>query len=280
MYNIFIVWAFWKFTKFQVWNNRKIAFVSILTATSVSFILIFSMAFPIASLPSFKLTLGGLPIKITGYIFGPLIGLVVGLASDVISFFFRPTFIHYWYSLAFAMVGTIPGIVGYFFNRRWRSKKAVDTLFANKYIMSNYLITITFLVIILSTVTTLIVLQGDDFFAKQNLIRNKWVFLAISMFGITSMLVGMLLFRFILKPSTFNAIIPIVAFSAILEVINTPLLTAGDIASWGHSKDQFITILSGHLIITPAKIWVNLFVIYFAYKIVSPLIYNKTNNGW
>ncbi len=254
--------------------------MAILTATSVSFILIFSSVIPIASLPSFKLTLGGLPIKITSYIFGPLIGLVVGLSSDIISFFYRPTFIHYWYSLAFAVVGMVPGIIGYFFNRRWLSKKAVDKLFAKKYIMSNYLITIIFLVIILSTVTTWIVLQGDDFFAKQNLVRNKWIFLAISMFGITSMLIGMIVFRFILKPSTFNAVVPIIAFSAILEVISTPLLTAGDIASWGHSNDQFITILSGHLILTPAKIWVNLFVIYFAYKIVSPLIYNKTNNGW
>lgn len=274
------MWSFWKTFKFQTWNIRRIAFVSILIATSVSFILIFSSVVPIAALPSFKLTLGGLPIKLTGYIFGPLIGLVVGLASDLISFMFRPTFIHYWYSLAFAMVGMVPGIIGYIYNRRWRSKKVVDNLFARKYIVSNYLVTILLLVLILSAITTLIVWQGDDFFAKQNLIRNKWLFLGIAMFGIMSMLVGMIIFRFVLKPSVFNAVVPIVAFSAILEIINTPLLAAGDIAVWGYNSEQFITILTGHLILTPAKIWFNLFIIYFAYKIISPLIYNKTNNGW
>lgn len=274
------MWHFWKNFKWRTWNIRSIAFVAILIATSVSFILIFSSIVPIAALPAFKLTLGGLPIKLTGYIFGPLIGLVVGLASDLISFMFRPTFIHYWYSLAFALVGMIPGIIGYFFNRRWRDKRQVDTLFARKYIMSNYFITLILLILILSLVSTFIILQGDEVFSRQHLVKNKWLFLVISMFGIMTMLIAVIIFRFILKPSTLNAVIPIIAFSALLEIINTPLLTIGDIAVWGYNMDQFITLLTGHLLLTPAKIWFNLFIIYFAYKIVSPLIFNKTNNGW
>ncbi len=274
------MWFFWKTIKFQTWNIRRISFVSILIATSVSFILIFSSVIPIAALPSFKLTLGGLPIKLTGYIFGPLIGLVVGLASDIISFMYIPTFIHYWYSLAFAMAGIVPGIIGYFYNRHWISKKDVDNLFARKYMMFNFVITIMILVLILALVTTFIVLQGDAVFAKQSLVRNKWLFLSIAMFGIITMLIAMIVFRFVLKPSIFNAVVPIIAFSAILEIINTPLLTAGDIVVWGYDSNQFITVLTGHLILTPVKIWFNLFIIYFAYKIVSPLIYNKTNNGW
>jgi hypothetical protein len=37
---------------------------------------------------------GGLPIKLTGYIFGPLIGATTGAIADVISFSIIPTYIH------------------------------------------------------------------------------------------------------------------------------------------------------------------------------------------
>jgi hypothetical protein len=43
------------------------------------------------------------------------------------------------------------------------------------------------------------------------------------------MFIATIVFRFVLKPSTFNAILPIVTFSAILEIINTPLVSLGDI---------------------------------------------------
>ncbi|WP_127943045.1 ECF transporter S component [Mycoplasma sp. ATU-Cv-703] len=274
------MWVFWKSVRIRAWNIRKIAFVSILISTSVTFILIFSSVIPIAALPSFKITLAGLPIKLTGYIFGPFIGAITGIASDIISFMFRPTFLHWWYTLAFALVGLIPGVIGYIFNRRWLNKQDVDKLFTRKYIDSNFLVTVVILLLILVGVTTFVVLQGDQVFERQELITNKWVFLGISMFGISTMLIGIFVFRFALKPRSFNGVIPIIAFSAILEICTTPILTLGDVAVWGYDMKQFVTLLTGHLILTPAKIWFNLFVIYFAYKIVSPLIYNKTSNGW
>jgi len=37
---------------------------------------------------------GGLPVKLTGYIFGPVIGAMTGALSDLISFLMRPTYFH------------------------------------------------------------------------------------------------------------------------------------------------------------------------------------------
>ena len=91
------------------------------------------------------------------------------------------------------------------------------------------------------------------------------------------MLIATIIFRFVLKPSTLNGILPIVAFSAILEIINTPLTTLGDIATW-ELTDGFLIILTGHLLISPIKIWGNMVIILFAYRVISPLIYKKTEN--
>ncbi len=73
--------------------------------------------------------------------------------------------------------------------------------------------------------------------------------------------------------------LPIIAFSALLEAINTPLVALGDISVF-NLKDDFLTVLTGHLLLSPIKIWSNLLIILFAYKIISPLIYNRTDNGW
>ena len=272
------MWNFWR-TRTKTWTNKKIAFVSILVAASVAFVLIFTRIAPIASLPSFKLMAGGLPIKLTGYIFGPLIGAVTGALADIISFSITPTYIHWWYTIAFALAGAIPGIIGYIMNRRWRKKAETDEKFEKTYNHPNFIVTLLILASIFIAIFTFVFIQGDEVFSKQKLITNKWIFLAISTSGILTMFVATIIFRFKMKPSIFNAIIPIVAFSAILELINTPLISLGDRAVWD-MKDEFVTILTGHLLFSPIKIWGNMLIILLSYRVVSPLIYNKTGNGW
>lgn len=272
------MWNFWR-KKTETWTNRKIAFVAILIATSVAFVLIFTKILPIASLPSFKLMAGGLPIKLTGYIFGPLIGLVTGAIADLLSFAIMPTYIHWWYTLAFAFAGAVPGVVGHFMNRRWKSKSKIDELFKEKVDEVNFISTLLILALIFIGIFIFVFLQGDKVFADQKLIKNKWIFLVISTSGVFSMFAATIIFRFLMKPLTINLILPIISFSALLEVINTPLISLGDKAVWG-IKDGFITILTGHLLMSPVKIWGNMLVILFAYKIVSPLIYNKSGNTW
>lgn len=87
------------------------AYVSILVAASVSFVIIGSRLGAITTFPSFKVAFGGLPIKITGYLFGPLIGAVTGLISDIVSFALLPTYYHPLYSFIMAMSGFVPGVI-------------------------------------------------------------------------------------------------------------------------------------------------------------------------
>lgn len=270
------MWAPWKS---RTWSNKKIAFVAILIATSVAFILIFARTAPITALPSMKLMAGGLPIKITGYIFGPLVGLITGLIADLLSFAIFPTIDHWWYVLAFALAGTVPGLVAYFMHRRWKNREANIPSDAHKVNNINFILTLAILVVVAAAIVIFTMMQSEETFAQGGLIKNKFVFLGVSLFGLSTMLIGTIVFRFIFKPKTFNALLPIIAFSAILEVATTPLITLGDMAAFDLHK-SFITLLTAHFLLSPVKIWLNLIIIFFSYKIVAPLIFNKTGNGW
>lgn len=272
----------WNFWRKHNWNNRKIAFVSILIATSVAFILIFNWIVPITTIPSFKIMAGGLPIKLTGYIFGPLIGAFTGFIADLLSFLMNPAFFHYWYSFAFASAGLIPGVVGYLMHRRWKNKNGPSQEDQVKYNNVNFIATLIILSAVITGVTTFIFLQDQSVFDSQKLIKNKFIFATIAIAGNSTMLIGVIIFRFVLKPKTFNSLLPIIVFSSILEIVDTPLIALGDqsvfFGDGDHSK--FLVLLTAHFLMSPVKIWGNMLIIAFAYKIVAPLIYNKTGNGW
>ncbi|AZZ65297.1 ECF transporter S component [Metamycoplasma phocicerebrale] len=100
---------------YRKWNPKKIAFVGVLIAISVVFFLISVRILPISALPAFKFSFIGLPIKITGFIFGPIVGFITGVLADFISFALVPTYYNFLYTLAVAVAGFIPGIAAYYF---------------------------------------------------------------------------------------------------------------------------------------------------------------------
>lgn len=278
------------FTRYN-WTNRKIAFVSILIAVSVVFVLIMTSILPFLIWPSLKISVGGLPIKITGYIFGPFIGMITGIVSDTLTFAFKPTYWHWAYMLSFAITGFVPGVVGYFMNRRWRGQGVFEEQNKDKINKLNVFLTMSLLALIAIGFSAVIYFFGSEMFDtskiatlsddEKPIITNKWVFLALALSGIGSMGIGIILMMFFLKKSTINTMLPIIAFSAILEIIVTPLIALGDISVLGTKQSAgFITVVSTHFLMSPVKIWVNLAVIFITYKIISPLIFNKQANGW
>lgn len=104
------------------WTSKKIAFIAVLIATSIAFVVIGAQLAAISSLPSLKLSLAGLPVKISGYLFGPIVGLVIGFTTDILTFLFVPTFYHPLYSLALGISGFIPGVFAYLYFSRINKK--------------------------------------------------------------------------------------------------------------------------------------------------------------
>ncbi|TPE58078.1 ECF transporter S component [[Mycoplasma] falconis] len=100
---------------YKKWNSKRIAFVGVLIAISVVFFLVSVRILPISALPSLKFSFIGLPIKITGFIFGPIVGMITGILADLISFALVPTYYNVLYTAAVAIAGFIPGLAAYYF---------------------------------------------------------------------------------------------------------------------------------------------------------------------
>ncbi|MGL5519948.1 MAG: ECF transporter S component [Metamycoplasmataceae bacterium] len=104
------------------WTPKKMAFVSILIATSIAFVVIGAQLAAVSAIPSIKLSLAGLPVKISGYLFGPLVGFIVGFFTDILTFLYIPTFYYPLYSIALGISGLIPGIFYWFYIKKYDNK--------------------------------------------------------------------------------------------------------------------------------------------------------------
>ncbi|UWV77748.1 hypothetical protein [Mycoplasmopsis cynos] len=79
--------------------------------------------------------------------------------------------------------------------------------------------------------------------------------------------------RFKLKSKFFLTIAPIISFSAVLELVNVPILSYADLLSiGGGDKNNIYIWVTQHILLSPIKIWFNVFVVFFSYSIVYKLI--------
>ncbi|WP_117275054.1 ECF transporter S component [Mycoplasmopsis edwardii] len=307
------------------WTIKKMVFVAILIAISVSFAVVVVQIMPLAIIPSFKISFIGLPIKITGFIFGPAIGVFVGLISDLLSILFiPPAGYHPLYTVAAAINGLVSGIFGVYFTHvlktafspEYKIQRIVQKIsilgvkynaakmnqnykLADKYALAiikldnkkayikenesirtlkniNVIVSLVILTLVLGIISIIIYYSPQEIL-DRSFISDKRILLPLMSLGTISMMFFVSIGRFKFKSKTFLALAPIVSFSAVLELVNLPVLSYADLYSigGGEKSDIFIWITQ-HVILSPVKIWFNVFVIYFSYSIVYKLI-NKNN---
>ena len=127
-------------------------------------------------------------------------------------------------------------------------------MFEEKYNVVNTIATLIVIASIIVGITMFIIFQDDSVFADQKMIKNKWAFLGIAVSGLSTMFIALFIFRFTMKPKTYNMVLPIIVFSALLEVTVTPLLTIGDQGTLLSKSGTFIDNLTAHILISPVKI--------------------------
>ncbi|QKT05550.1 ECF transporter S component [Mycoplasma sp. OR1901] len=315
-----------RFNLLPKWTIKKMVFVAILIAISVSFTIIAAQLVPIVNLPTYKFSFIGLPVKVSGFIFGPMVGLFVGIVSDFLSLLFiPPAGYNPVYTLATAINGLISGIFGFYFINILKTayskeyliqktmrkinilsikyheaklrnddilsekialkilelnskKKYVVSEHALRYQKNIYLFVSILLIILVIATNTLVVLNMPDKVIDNGIIQNRYWLLGIMNIGFVLMVLFILIGRFTLKTNTYINIVPIIVFSAYLELVNVPVLSYADLISLGSGniKDIFIWI-SQHILSSPLKIWFNTFVIFFTYSVISKLV-NKNEN--
>lgn len=68
-----------------------------LSSVSVVATIIVSITIPITVLPPIRIAFEGLMIKITGYMFGPIIGIICAAVTDILVMLFVPSYIIVYY---------------------------------------------------------------------------------------------------------------------------------------------------------------------------------------
>ncbi|VEU71032.1 ECF transporter S component [Mycoplasmopsis glycophila] len=319
----------WNIKLFPKWTIRKMAFVAILIAISVAFTIISAQIVPLVNIQSYKFSFIGLPIKISGFIFGPFVGLFVGIVSDFLSLLFiPPAGYNPVYTVAIAVNGIVSGIFGFYFvqfiknafskdyrlakisvkiyllNIKYNNYQAKENFYlvdkyankiirlqhkskyisedsSNKLLANIYLINgVAFLLMVAAIIGIYMSIAYDrnPAILNNSLIRDKTILLILMISGILLMVVFIIIGRFTLKLERYTVLVPIIVFSAFLELINTPILSVGDVLSLGSGNfDNYFFWVSQHILTSPIKIWFNMFVIYYSYMIVSKLI-NKNSH--
>lgn len=100
-------------TKTRWMTTPVLVKASLLAGLSIIFTRVFSFMIPLAGLPALRIGFGGLPIMISGILFGPLVGGVVGLVADLIGFLLNPMGGTYFpgFTISAALTGIIPGLI-------------------------------------------------------------------------------------------------------------------------------------------------------------------------
>ncbi len=73
------------------WLSTPVLVKAALLATlSIIFTRVFSFMIPLAGLPALRIGLGGIPIMVSGILFGPIVGAIVGVIADITGFMINP----------------------------------------------------------------------------------------------------------------------------------------------------------------------------------------------
>ncbi|EFF41382.1 conserved hypothetical protein, partial [Mycoplasmopsis alligatoris A21JP2] len=136
-------------------------------------------------------------------------------------------------------------------------------------------------ILIGSLILFLVILVGfivPQIYIESSLIKNRWGLMVFMISGFATMLIFLFVARFRLSESRYLILVPIVIFSALLELINVPILSIADTYALGTGNlDHIFLWIFTHIATSPIKIWFNMFVIYYSYSIIASLIYKNEN---
>lgn len=132
-------------------NNGKVKSMStntmvkaaFLTAISIVLTRFVSIMVPIAGMSAVRVGFGGIPIKISGFLFGPVVGGLSGMAADLLGVLINPqgTY-HPGFTLSSILGGVIPGIFGLYYRKYPKN--------GNPFTLSRVAVTVTVITLFVS----------------------------------------------------------------------------------------------------------------------------------
>ncbi|AHF61508.1 hypothetical protein P344_06800 [Spiroplasma mirum ATCC 29335] len=259
-------------------TTKNIAYITMLSAVSATVTIIISVTVPITVFPPIRIAFEGLMVKISGFIFGPIVGLLSGVVTDMIVMLFVPSYVHVAYIIVIASFGFISGCVSSL-NRAVGQRKWILFLLTNIFI------------IVFGTFASLMTWYSpvDTIELFAGLKTNKDVLVYIIVIGTGASLVIIWIIMFVYRYFDKNKqhywdLVAVIMLAVINEYWVTTLISAwGDIAFLTVSQnknsgtDGYGVTMISRLAMAPVKILFNSAIIYITYRAISPLIHKDTN---
>lgn len=264
--------VFWKWLKKDNYQGvrfttKNIAYMTMLTSVSVVATIIVSITIPITVLPPVRIAIEGLMIKITGYMFGPIVGIICAAITDLLVMLFVPSYINPVYIFCVVLTGFIAGVAGVL---KVKLRKSPWIIF----------ILINLFMILFSIGGAYIAWMSptENISLGSSLVINKYVVAGIIGFGgvATLVIIYLTLLWYWKKGRTqrVNELLPIVLLAVVSEYMVTVMIAAyADMSLISPNKvsDYGLTMLS-RAAMAPAKIIINSIIIYITWRTVNPLI--------
>ncbi|ALV23365.1 hypothetical protein ASO20_01715 [Mycoplasma sp. (ex Biomphalaria glabrata)] len=254
-----------------MFSTRKITYLATLTTASVAIIIVLSSLTPIAIYPDIRISFEGVLIKLTGYLFGPIFGVISASLAEFLLLLFRPGIVHWIYTLAIILYGLFGGLA-YLIKNKTKNPVLCSALFNSTMSIG----IIFFAILSMSHIISIINTDSIEFFSLFHVpTLLLWIFMLIVGVGIIAYSVWSLIYSKITKKETtisiLNNVGPII-FLCILTEIQSVLLV-----SYGNSialtqKSSYISWLTLSLAEMPIRIIFNVIIIFSGWKILSPLI--------
>ncbi len=98
--------------KKRLMSTSSLVKAALLAAISIVLTRVFSLMIPLGGLPALRVGFGSIPIILSGMLFGPVIGCVTGVISDLLGYMMNPQGGFFpGFTLSAALFGTIPGLL-------------------------------------------------------------------------------------------------------------------------------------------------------------------------
>lgn len=268
--------SFWKWFRKDKYKGvrfttKNIAYITMLSSVSVVATIIVSITIPITVLPPIRIAFEGLMVKITGYMFGPIIGIICATVTDILVMLFVPSYISVYYMFCIIFTGFLAGIAGIF---KVRLKDYPWVIFG----LVNFFI-IFFAVggayVVISSDKPSYVISGMNFdkYAIAGIMVGGGMIGLLSIYGI--------LFYYLRKKEIYRIkeVLPIILLAIVAEYITTVLIASyADITLFDPNATNYAITAIIRIIQAPIKIIINSIIIYITWRTVSPLITIDNSN--
>jgi len=261
-------WSWFQKDKYQGvrFTTKNIAYITMLSSVSVVATIVISVIIPLPVLPAFRIAIEGLMIKITGYLFGPVIGIICAGITDMLVMLFVPSYIHPLYIFCVVLTGFLAGVAGVL-----------------KLKLKDY----WWIILLLIHLFLLFFAGGGAYLAWSGSVGtyvingfsfSKYIAVAIIAGGglITLLAIYGTLFVYWKKNEMqkIKEILPIILLAVVSEYVVAVLLVsyADMVMVSSETVSDYSVVAVVRIITAPFQIIINSVIIYTTWRIVSPLI--------